>query len=140
MSIVTTETIEFTAQSVGINSLSPDGSLALAPDVEYRLREIMQEAIKCMRHSKRNLLTTEDVDSALRLRNVEPIYGFASADPLQFRRALGHKDLFYIDDKDVDFKDVIEAPLPKAPLESSVLCHWLAIEGVQPAIPENAPE
>lgn len=34
---------------------------------------VIKEAVKCMRHSKRNLLTTEDVDSALRLRNVEVI-------------------------------------------------------------------
>ena len=34
---------------------------------------------------------------------------------------------------------MIEAPLPKAPLDTSIVCHWLAIEGVQPAIPENAP-
>jgi hypothetical protein len=34
---------------------------------------------------------------------------------------------------------VIEAPLPKAPLDTAVVAHWLAIEGVQPAIPENAP-
>lgn len=34
---------------------------------------------------------------------------------------------------------VIEAPLPKAPLDTAVVTHWLAIEGVQPAIPENAP-
>ncbi|CAK9164030.1 unnamed protein product [Ilex paraguariensis] len=139
MSIVPKETVEVIAQSIGINNLSPDAALALAPDVEYRMREIMQEAIKCMHHSKRTTLTTDDVDSALNLRNVEPIYGFASGDPFRFRRALGHKDLFYIDDKDVDFKDVIEAPLPKAPLETSIACHWLAIEGVQPAIPENAP-
>lgn len=31
----------------------------------------MQEAIKCMRHSRRTILTTDDVDSALKLRNVE---------------------------------------------------------------------
>ncbi|XP_074365535.1 transcription initiation factor TFIID subunit 6 [Apium graveolens] len=139
MSIVPKETVEVIAQSIGINNLTPDAALALAPDVEYRMREIMQEAIKCMHHSRRTTLTTDDIDSALKLRNVEPIYGFASGDPLRFRRALGHKDLFYIDDKDVDFKDVIEAPLPKAPLDTSVVCHWLAIEGVQPAIPENAP-
>ncbi|KAJ0989748.1 hypothetical protein J5N97_008104 [Dioscorea zingiberensis] len=139
MSIVPKETIEVIAQSIGISSLSSDVALALAPDVEYRLREIMQEAIKCMRHSKRTVLTADDVDSALSLRNVEPIYGFASGDPLRFKRAIGHKDLFYIDDKDVDFKDVIEAPLPKAPLDTSIVTHWLAIEGVQPAIPENAP-
>ncbi|XVF71815.1 hypothetical protein PTKIN_Ptkin12aG0069800 [Pterospermum kingtungense] len=139
MSIVAKETIEVIAQSIGINNLSDDAALALAPDVEYRMREIMQEAIKCMRHSRRTTLTTDDVDGALNLRNVEPVYGFASGGPLQFKRAVGHRDLYYIDDKDVDLKDVIEAPLPKAPLDTGVTCHWLAIEGVQPAIPENVP-
>ncbi|XP_050246702.1 transcription initiation factor TFIID subunit 6-like isoform X2 [Quercus robur] len=138
MSNVPKEAIEVIAQSIGITNLSPDVALALAPDVEYRVREIMQEAIKCMRHSRRTSLTADDVDSALKLRNVEPIYGFTSGDPLRFKRAAGHKDLFYIDDKDVEFKDVIDAPLAKAPLDTSVNTHWLAIEGVQPAIPENA--
>ncbi|GER32871.1 transcription initiation factor TFIID subunit 6 [Striga asiatica] len=139
MSIVQKETIEVIAQSVGISNLSPDVLPALAADVEYRVREIMQEAIKCMRHSRRTTLTTDDVDSALSLRNVEPIYGFASGDPLRFRRAAGHKDLFYVEEKDVEFKEVIEAPLPKAPLDTAVIAHWLAVEGVQPAIPENPP-
>ncbi|XP_047060661.1 transcription initiation factor TFIID subunit 6-like isoform X2 [Lolium rigidum] len=139
MSIVPKETIEVIAQSVGIPTLPADVSAALAPDVEYRLREIMQEAIKSMRHAKRTVLTADDVDSALTLRNVEPVYGFASGDPLRFKRAVGHKDLFYIDDREVDFKEIIEAPLPKAPLDTAVVAHWLAIEGVQPAIPENPP-
>ncbi|KAL5975521.1 Transcription initiation factor TFIID subunit 6 [Asimina triloba] len=185
MSIVPKETIEVIAQSIGINNLSQDVALALAPDVEFRVRQIMQtdisahsltdisaEAIKCMCHSKRTVLTADDVDSALSLRNVEkgedsnlklrigensdevqdsivipfrgsdqwwPIYGFASGDPLRFKRAVDHKDLFYIDDKDVEFRDLIEAPLPKAPLDTAIVVHWLAIEGVQPAIPENAP-
>ncbi|XP_066330772.1 transcription initiation factor TFIID subunit 6-like [Miscanthus floridulus] len=137
MSIVPKETIEVIAQSVGIPSLGADVAVALAPDVEYRLREITQESIKCMRHAKRTVLTADDVDSALGLRNVEPVYGFVSGDPLRFKRAVGHKDLFYLDDREVDFKEIIEAPLPKAPLDTSVVAHWLAIEGVQPAIPEN---
>ncbi|KAM6582596.1 hypothetical protein CsatB_009598 [Cannabis sativa] len=139
MSIVPKENIEVIAQSIGINNLSSDVALALAPDVEYRLREIMQEAIKCMRHSRRTRLSVDDVDAALNLRNVEPIYGFSSGGQLRFKRAVGYRDLFYIDDRDVDFKDVIEAPLPKVPLDTAVFCHWLAIDGVQPAIPENAP-
>ncbi|XP_058736643.1 transcription initiation factor TFIID subunit 6 [Vicia villosa] len=139
MSIVPKETIEVIAQSIGITNLSPDVALSLAPDVEYRMRQIMQEAIKCMLHSRRTTLTADDVDTALNLKNVEPIYGFASGGPLRFKRAVGHRDLFYIDDKDVDLKDVIEASLPKAPLDTALTCHWLAIEGVQPAIPENAP-
>lgn len=139
MSVVPKEAIEVVAQSIGITNLSSDVVLVLAPDVEYRVREIMQEAIKCMRHSRRTSLTSDDVDNALKLRNVEPIYGFTSGDSLRFKRAAGHKDLFYIDDKDVEFKNVIEAPLTEAPLDTSVTAHWLAIEGVQPAVPENAP-
>eukprot|EP00257_Ricinus_communis_P022399 XP_015582119.2 transcription initiation factor TFIID subunit 6 [Ricinus communis] len=73
------------------------------------------------------------------MQKLEPVYGLASGDPLRFKRAAGYKDLYYIDDKDVEFKDVVEAPLPKAPLDTSISVHWLAIEGVQPAIPENAP-
>ena len=34
---------------------------------------------------------------------------------------------------------MIEAPLPKAPFDTSIVCHGLAIEGVQPTIPKNAP-
>ncbi|XP_019095147.1 PREDICTED: transcription initiation factor TFIID subunit 6-like [Camelina sativa] len=139
MSVVPKETVEVIAQSIGITNLLPEAALMLAPDVEYRVREIMQEAIKCMRHSKRTTLTASDVDGALNLRNVEPIYGFASGAPFRFRKAIGHRDLFYTDDREVDFKEVIEAPLPKAPLDTEIVCHWLAIEGVQPAIPENAP-
>ncbi|KAM0863744.1 hypothetical protein ACQ4PT_044383 [Festuca glaucescens] len=139
MSIVPKETIEVIAQSVGISNLPADVSAALAPDAEYRLRELMQEAIKCTRHAKRTVLTANDVDSALSLRNVESVYGFASDDPLWFKRDLGHMDLFYFDDREVDFKEIIEAPLPKAPLDAGVVAHWLAIKGVQPAIPENPP-
>jgi transcription initiation factor TFIID subunit 6 len=37
---------------------------------------------------------------------VQPLYGFASGDPLRFRRAMGHSDLFYVEDRDLEFKEV----------------------------------
>ncbi|KAL7591427.1 hypothetical protein Lser_V15G35592 [Lactuca serriola] len=138
MSVVDKESIEVIAQSIGVGNLSPDVLPSLAADIEYRVREIMQEAIKCMRHAKRTAMTSDDVDTALDLRKMEPIY-VASGNSLRFKRAARHKDLFYLDDKDVEFREVIEAPLPKAPLDTAVVNHWLAIEGVQPAIPENPP-
>lgn len=53
-----------------------------------------------MRHAKREVLTTDDVNAALRLRNVEALYGFtANSDPLNFVRAVGTNDLYFIDDK-----------------------------------------
>jgi len=35
--------------------------------------------------------------------------------------------------------ELLNAPLPKVPLDVSIRTHWLSIEGVQPSIPENPP-
>lgn len=35
------------------------------------------------------------------------------------------------------FLQVIESPLAKATVDTSVATHWLAVEGVQPAVPES---
>ncbi|MCO5609013.1 hypothetical protein L7F22_063233 [Adiantum nelumboides] len=110
MTILLKETIQVIAQSIGFSNLPDEVAAALAPDVEYRMREVMQEAIKCMLHSKRTILTMDDVNSALQLRNIEPLYGFASGGPLRFKRALGHTDLFYIDDGEVEFKEALQRP------------------------------
>ena len=45
--------------------------------------------------------------------------------------------VFVLEDKEMDFDEILKAPLPKAPLEVTFRAHWLAIEGVQPLIPEN---
>lgn len=67
-------------------------------------------------------------------------------------RAAGSSDLYYLEDKvpplhavpelihvpqDVDLTDIIAAPLPACPVDYSLSIHWLAVEGVQPAIPQN---
>lgn len=48
MSIVPKETIEVIAQSIGVSNLVPDVLPALASDVEYRVREIMQVRIQSL--------------------------------------------------------------------------------------------
>ena len=42
MSIVPKDTIHVIAQTIGITNLHDDVAKELAPDVEYRMREIMQ--------------------------------------------------------------------------------------------------
>jgi transcription initiation factor TFIID subunit 6 len=138
MSLLTVDAIKVIAESIGIGKLSDEAAAVIAPDAEYRLRELAQEALKFMRHSKRDVLTTEDVRCALKLRSVEALYGFNSAqEPLNFARAAGSSDLYYLEDKDVDLTDIIAAPLPACPIDYSLSIHWLAVEGVQPAIPQN---
>ncbi|KAF9904163.1 hypothetical protein BX616_001384 [Lobosporangium transversale] len=143
MSAFPASTIKDIAESVGIPNLKDDVANSLAQDVEYRIHEIVQEAMKFMRHGKRTKLTVDDINNALRVRNVEPLYGFSSADPMRFRRttvgtgATGTSDVYYVEDEELDFETILSTPLPKVPLEVTYTAHWLAIEGVQPAIPQN---
>jgi transcription initiation factor TFIID subunit 6 len=90
-----------------------------------------------MRHSKRPKLSCEDVNNALRLRNLETLYGYSTESPQPFVRAVGAKDLFFVEDRELEFNEIINGPLPKCPRDSTLTAHWLAVEGVQPAIPQN---
>ncbi|KAK1018796.1 histone H4-like TAF Taf6, SAGA complex subunit, partial [Friedmanniomyces endolithicus] len=127
------------AESIGIASLNRDVVEHLARDVEYRMSQVLNEALKFMRHGKRTTLTTQDVSQALRLLDVEPLYGYESTRPLRFGEAsIGPgQPLFYVEDEEVEFEKLINAPLPKVPREMSYTAHWLAVEGVQPSIPQN---
>ncbi|RJE19681.1 Transcription initiation factor TFIID [Aspergillus sclerotialis] len=139
MSVWNPDNIRDVAESVGIANLNNDITENLARDVEYRIAQVLEEALKFMRHSKRTLLTTQDVAQALRTLDVEPLYGYESTRPLRFGEAsLGPgQPLFYVEDEEVDFEKLINAPLPKVPREVSFTAHWLAVEGVQPSIPQN---
>jgi len=137
MALLPKESIKVIAESVGISELADDIAAAMVSDVEYRLREIAQEAIKFMKHSKRDMLTCEDVNNALRLRNVETLYGYSNKAPLHFRRSTGFSNLFYVEDEVTPLMDVIGAEVPKCPRDTTFMAHWLAIEGVQPAIRQN---
>ncbi|EEP79018.1 hypothetical protein UREG_03864 [Uncinocarpus reesii 1704] len=133
------DNIKDVAESVGINALNDEVVDHLARDVEYRVSQVLEESHKFMRHGKRTLLTTQDVSNALRVLDVEPLYGYESTRPLRFGEAtIGPgQPLFYVEDDEVDFEKLINAPLPKVPREITFTAHWLAVEGVQPTIPQN---
>jgi hypothetical protein len=71
---------------------------------------------------------------------LQPVYGFSdSRDPSRFVATAGHPDIYFAEDPAVSVASVIDQPLPPAPWEAGVVPHWLAVDGRQPAIPENAP-
>lgn len=84
MSIIKADAVREAALSAGIKTLKEDVANSLAQDAEYRLREIVQEALKFKRHSRRKRLTVSDINNALRVRNVEPLYGFSLPDPIVY--------------------------------------------------------
>ncbi|SCU96955.1 LAMI_0F08350g1_1 [Lachancea mirantina] len=137
------DTVRDVADSLGITNIRDDVLKSLAMDVEYRILEIVEQAVKFKRHSKRDTLTTGDISGALRVLNVEPLYGYqdgsARSKSISFSKASGQggQTIYFMDDEEVDFDKLINEPLPKVPRVPTFSTHWLAIEGVQPAIPQN---
>ena len=133
------DNIKDVAESVGLANLSTDVVDHLTRDVEFRIAQVLEEALKFMRHSKRTTLFTQDISQALRVLDVEPLYGYETTRPLRFGEAsIGSgQPLFYLEDEEIDFEKLINAPLPKVPREITFTAHWLAVEGVQPTIPQN---
>ena len=139
MSVWNPENVKDVAESIGVTSLSDDVVQGLTSDIEFRISQVIEEALKFMRHGKRSVLSTQDITQSLRALGVEPLYGYESTRPLRFGEAsIGPgQPLFYVEDEEVDFEKLINAPLPKIPRDISFTAHWLAVEGVQPSIPQN---
>lgn len=65
------ESMKVIAESVGIGNLQDEAAKELADDISFRLKHIIQDAAKFMNHAKRVRLVQSDVDSALKVRNIE---------------------------------------------------------------------
>ncbi|CAK7241259.1 MAG: histone H4-like TAF Taf6, SAGA complex subunit [Sporothrix thermara] len=133
------DNVKDVAESVGISQIGEDALRCLSQDVEYRIGQVIVEALRFMRAASRTTLTVQDVSLAMRVLDVEPLYGYESTRPLRYGEAsIGPgQPLYYIEDEEVEFEKLINAPLPKVPRDASMTAHWLAIEGVQPSIPQN---
>lgn len=78
------ESMKVIAESIGVAALPDDAAKQLADDVSFKLKQIVQDAAKFMHHAKRTKLSIHDIDESLKIRNIEPQYGFVSAGDLLF--------------------------------------------------------
>ncbi|PVU95400.1 hypothetical protein BB561_001833 [Smittium simulii] len=112
--------IKIAAESLGISKLRED------------------DAAKFMRNAKRTKLLVSDVNSALKVRNLQPIYGYDLGAEIKYRGVSAPlEDIFYEEEEEVDLSDIFNEPAPTPPQPVIYSAHWLAIEGVQPSIPQN---
>lgn len=130
------------AASYRVPPLRPGVVKTLLPSVEYRLRVIVQDASKFMRRGKRDKMSVEDINLSLSRHNLESLYGL-SGGSTAFQKELGNTgDGRQANESAlglgiVSLGEMAKGPLPKLPLLPELTSHWLAIDGVQPTIPEN---
>ncbi|EIJ89026.1 transcription initiation factor TFIID subunit 6 [Nematocida parisii] len=130
------ETLKAYTQSKGIPDIEDEDLKILAQDLEYRLKELAQEASKFMMAAKRSKLSIEDVNYALLSKEIDPLLGYNTSNSLVFKTIPG-SNLYYVPDEELDLESILNSPLPKIPHKPVISKHWLAIEGVQPQIPQN---
>lgn len=130
------ETLKAYAQSRGMPEIEDEDIKILAQDLEYRLKELAQEASKFMIAAKRSKLSIEDVNYALISKEVGPLLGYNTSNSLIFKTIPG-SNIYYVPDEELDLEAVLSSPLPKMPHKPVISKHWLAIEGIQPQIPQN---
>lgn len=129
MSVWNPENVKDIAESVGITNLPDDATRAMVLDIEFRLCQVLEEALKFMRHGKRTTLTTQDISQSLKTLGVEPLYGYESTRPLRFGEAsIGPgQPLYYVEDEEMEFEKLINAPLPKVPREIT-FTGWFTVQ------------
>lgn len=150
MSVLPKDVIQVIAQQSGIPSLDDEIARRIALDVEFRVRDILADAMKRTRASKRGVLVAADVSSALRAKHVEPLttpdfcgrVGSTTADGANGRSGYGFasagRGLYYLEDPIVALSSALRVRMPPASVAKvTVASHWLAIDGVQPRIPQN---
>ena len=86
-----------TLRNLNVTSLPDAVASALASDVECRMHQVAEvretnapnyhhahehkEAARFMRHARRTTMTTDDIDQAFRVLNIEPLYGHSPHNP-----------------------------------------------------------
>lgn len=133
--------IKLISESAEVGQINDEAALFLSNQVTKLLKNVLERADKFRHHSKRRKLMTKDIDHALKTMNMKPVVGFNCTEHIPFRFASGggHK-IYYPHDKEIELADFIaRLQIPKEPKDVALESHWLAIDGIQPAIPQNPP-
>lgn len=84
-----------------------------------------------MQHARRSRLKVNDVDLALKVRNLEPLWGFATTSHLPFKKISTTAGTVYaVEDEEIDLGKVLKGDMPSVPRDISFtgsFCRSLAM-------------
>ena len=134
--LLSKESIKCIVDQNGLEGVTEEAVLLLSSDVTYRLREVVNNSIEFMRHSKRRRLTTSDINKALNWSDCEPVFGF-EANPLPIE-TIYSKDanVFVSDDPLIDLNEeiinIFERKTPELKAfenEIRFSVEWISVDG-----------
>lgn len=127
------ETVLNVAESLGISNLGTNLAKELAEDVTFRLREVADVCSRFLRHSRKRKLTTDIVNKAFKVKNIEPVIGHKKS------RILGCDSFEYLPEGEIfveserEINLVSESLQASQPIEESqitVSASWISLQGV----------
>ena len=125
------------AEDLLLPALSPALCRMLSPIVEVEVKKIIQQSNKFRKHGKSKRLTVDHINMALRMNRSEEIYGLSSKVVLRNNDSTNSCSSVTVEATTIDLMELARQPLPRCPLAPDVNLHWLAIDNIQPKIPEN---
>ncbi|KAM3173893.1 hypothetical protein ACTXT7_011667, partial [Hymenolepis weldensis] len=133
------------AEINAVTSLHPDGIPRLQKHIHFVTTALVQKAIRFMEQNRRGAPHLSDIESAAIAMGLEVPYGAASGELIPIRNNVRtvpgtpNKTLLIKKDEEVDVQSLLRRQINPVIYDISLSAHWLAIEGVQPACPQNPP-
>ncbi|XP_037073067.1 TAF6-like RNA polymerase II p300/CBP-associated factor-associated factor 65 kDa subunit 6L [Pollicipes pollicipes] len=131
---------ESTESCSGVSGLNQEAADALNQDVCYRIREVTHMAAQMMRHGGRQRLSHGDLSRALRWYSAPPVLGHSTRRPLELL-AVPEAGVWVAEEHECDLAQLAfsaDPPPPPPPADSQLSAHWLAVDGRQPDVKQEA--
>ncbi|VDD81613.1 unnamed protein product [Mesocestoides corti] len=141
--------LDFFKTCAEMNAVAPfsgEGTGVLQRHLHQITTALVQTSLRIMEQHRRGTPHTSDIDSAALSMGLDVPYGAASGEVIMVRTngrnaapGAGGKMFFIRKDKEVDIKTLLRREPSPVIYDISLGVHWLAVDGVQPASPQNPP-
>ena len=133
-------TVKAISEDIGVKISESIDLEDLSKDAESFIGNILDLANRIRKKKSQICLRVADLNDAIEVRTGKPLYGYRSNNcDIDFASS-GFSDGLEIlsgQDKQVSLANLANSPLKKYPIDTCFTFHWLAVNGVQPNIPEN---
>lgn len=131
MSQVLSNTISTIAESIGIAHIKDSMYAPLSSIAQREIFKILSDSTQIMVTSKRTRLCVSDINAALELNGMEPVFGYSSGNAPVLKNAgnVNALDLLVYNDHQIQIDNNSRFEPSEYPLDTSYDFSWIAISG-----------